>query len=159
MKVIGENEFSMVINVHKGKTWNNVKNFIQKNTCIQEIMQSQKMIKIAESSFEKGIQKSRFRVKIADGTKDARVHLFATKFYQPDYTSLYSLLCSSVGSKFDSSVFSFAKWSNMLLSNRTLGDEYRYVFDRKQAEKQLGNTLDRPQLLNKRLFTRKTEID
>ena len=41
-------------------------------------------------------------------------------------------------------MFSFAKWSNMHMSNRTLGDEYRYVFDRKEAERQLGNTLDRP---------------
>ena len=47
----------------------------------------------------------------------------------------------------------------MLMSNRTLGDEYRYVFDRKEAERQLGNTLERPSLLNKRLFVRKTEMD
>ena len=45
------------------------------------------------------------------------------------------------------------------MSNRTLGDEYRYVFDRKEAERQLGNTLERPSLLNKRLFVRKTEMD
>ena len=62
-------------------------------------------------------------------------------------------------SGFDSSLFTFAKWNNMLMSNRTLGDEYRYVFDRKEAERQLGNTLERPSLLNKRLFVRKTEMD
>ena len=32
----------------------------------------------------------------------------------------------------------------MLMSNRTLGDEYRYVVERQEAERQLGNTLDRP---------------
>ena len=62
-------------------------------------------------------------------------------------------------SGFDSSLFTFAKWNNMLMSNRALGDEYRYVFDRKEAERQLGNTLERPSLLNKRLFVRKTEMD
>jgi len=40
------------------------------------------------------------------------------------------------------------------LSDRKLSDEYRYVFDREHAEHGLGNTLDRPSLLNKRLFTR-----
>jgi len=45
------------------------------------------------------------------------------------------------------------------MSDRKLSDEYRYVFDRANAQRQLGNTLDRPQLLNKRLFTRKTEIE
>ena len=47
----------------------------------------------------------------------------------------------------------------MLLSDRKLGDEYRYVFDRANAERTLGNSLDRPSLLDKRLFTRKTEMD
>lgn len=47
----------------------------------------------------------------------------------------------------------------MLLSDRLLGDEYRYVFDRVNAERTLGNSLDRPSLLNKRLFTKKTEVD
>jgi hypothetical protein len=45
------------------------------------------------------------------------------------------------------------------MSNRKLGDEYRYVFDRATAERQLGNLLDRPSLLMKRLFTRQTEVD
>ena len=31
-----------------------------------------------------------------------------------------------------------------------MADEIRYVFDRKQLAKQLGNTLDRPTLLNQR---------
>lgn len=56
-------------------------------------------------------------------------------------------------------MFNFAKWKNLLLSDRELSDEYRYVFDRAHAERNLGNTLDRPSMLNKRLFTRKTVIE
>lgn len=37
-----------------------------------------------------------------------------------------------------------------------MADEIRYVFDRKQLESQLGNTLDRPTLLNRRNFIRNT---
>ena len=40
-----------------------------------------------------------------------------------------------------------------------LGIALRDVFDRAHAERSLGNTLDRPSLLMKRLFTRKTEMD
>ena len=58
-----------------------------------------------------------------------------------------------------SSMFNFAKWKNLLLSDRELSDEYRYVFDRAHAERNLGNTLDRPSMLNKRLFTRQTVIE
>ena len=40
-----------------------------------------------------------------------------------------------------------------------MADEIRYVFDRKQLEGQLGNTLDRPSLLNQRNFVQKTQTD
>jgi len=45
-----------------------------------------------------------------------------------------------------------------LLSNRELSDEFRYVFDRKYAERALGITLDRPKLLVKRQFVQTTQI-
>lgn len=44
------------------------------------------------------------------------------------------------------------------MSNRELSDEFRYVFDRKYAERALGNTLDRPKLLLKRQFVQTTKI-
>jgi hypothetical protein len=44
------------------------------------------------------------------------------------------------------------------MSNRELSDEFRYVFDRKYAERQLGNTLERPKLLLKRNFIQNTQI-
>jgi hypothetical protein len=56
-------------------------------------------------------------------------------------------------------VFPFAQWKNILLSNRELGDEYRYVFDRKYAERATGNTLERPKLLLKRNFVQATTLN
>jgi len=41
-------------------------------------------------------------------------------------------------------VFRFAQWKNIYLSNRKLGDEFRYVFDRRYLTRYIGNTLDRP---------------
>ena len=40
-----------------------------------------------------------------------------------------------------------------------MADEIRYVFDRKQLESQLGNTLDRPTLLNKMNFVKNTTTE
>lgn len=48
--------------------------------------------------------------------------------------------------------FPFAVWKNFYLSGRKLGDEFRYVFDRKFAKRYVGNTLDRPRLILKRNF-------
>jgi hypothetical protein len=49
-------------------------------------------------------------------------------------------------------VFPFASWKNIFLSNRELGDEYRYVFDRKYAQRVTGNSLERPKVVLKRHF-------
>ena len=55
-------------------------------------------------------------------------------------------------------VFPFANWKNIFISNRELSDEFRYVFDRKYAERYLGNTLERPRLALKRTFIQTTQI-
>ena len=49
-------------------------------------------------------------------------------------------------------------WKNFFLSNRQLGDELRYVFDRKNLPRFTGNTLDRPKMLVKRNYLRDTSF-
>lgn len=44
----------------------------------------------------------------------------------------------------------------MFESNATIGDEIKYVMDRKKHENRMGNNLDRPSLLNKSNFIRNT---
>lgn len=45
------------------------------------------------------------------------------------------------------------------MSNKKVSDEIRYVFERKQLEGKLGNTLERPSLLIKKNFIKETSID
>ena len=59
----------------------------------------------------------------------------------------------------NSTVFPFKMWENVYQSNRKLGDEYRYVFNRKNAKRFIGNTLEKPQLIMKRLKVRDTTFD
>jgi len=155
--ITGDIRCQIQVIVHKGKLWNNLPNFILQRNCIREIVQSQKIIKIKESELLD--DKSMLRVKLADYSKDARVHLIASRFIQPDPSALYQRLSLMTASHFSSSMYYFAMWSNFYLSDRVLSDEFRYVFDRTHAKRMLGNMLDRPQLVNKRVFTRKTEMD
>jgi hypothetical protein len=57
------------------------------------------------------------------------------------------------------SLFHFAKWSNFYQSDRTLSDEIRYVLERKDLPSRLGQTLERPTLLNNRDYVGKTTFD
>lgn len=52
--------------------------------------------------------------------------------------------------------FEFASWKNFYLSNRQLSDETRYVIERQQQEKTIGNFLEKPTVLLKRNFIRDT---
>jgi hypothetical protein len=47
----------------------------------------------------------------------------------------------------------------MYLSDRTLSDEIRYVLERKDLNSKLGQTLERPTLLNNREFSKTTKFD
>jgi dTDP-D-glucose 4,6-dehydratase len=55
--------------------------------------------------------------------------------------------------------FPFAHWKNMFESNNAIGDEIRYVFDRQKKDNRMGNTLERPSLLMKKLFTKTTSTN
>ena len=53
----------------------------------------------------------------------------------------------------------FAKWENIYLSNRKLGDDIKYVFDKEFVKRIIGNTLDRPQVLFNKFKLRETQFD
>ena len=98
-------------------------------------------------------------LQLANHGANCRVHIICNSFVPWDSLNLFKTYQSLINQKLVSTTFEFAKWTNLLLSDRKLSDEYRYVFDRTIAERGLGNSLDRPSLLNKRLFVRKTQMD
>lgn len=75
-----------------------------------------------------------------------------------DLTSYFT-----IKSIFDSSIknerFKLSQWKNAYLSNRKLGDEYRYVFERKYLKTFPGNSLVHPQILLKRMKIRETTFE
>jgi len=82
-------------------------------------------------------------VKLTNATKFSRVHVFATR-YVPEY-DVFAKLSSVRGP--EPYLFQQSPAESVYLTGRNIGDEYRYIIDRKYATKFPGNMLDRPSLL------------
>jgi hypothetical protein len=92
-------------------------------------------------------------VKLGDFSKFARVHVFAAR-YLPDYSAfghLGQIRDAELGGMYPSHA------DSTYLSGRNIGDEYRYVLDRRHQKKYPGNMLDRPELLLNPWAVRSTE--
>jgi len=92
-------------------------------------------------------------VRLGDASKFARVHLFATR-YQPAYSAYANL-----GVVRDAELRGVypAHAEAAYLTGRNIGDEFRYVLDRRLQKKFPGNMLERPALLLNPWVLRSTE--
>lgn len=92
-------------------------------------------------------------VKLTDANKFARVHVFATR-YLPAYSAFADL-----GKIRDAGLIGVIPThpESVYLTGRNIGDEYRYVLDRRGMRKFPGNMLDRPELLLNPWSIRSTE--
>jgi hypothetical protein len=88
------------------------------------------------------VKKDKISISLENSTDQARVHVYATEF-APDF-SIVGFVDQSLPSPTE---IDFSTAKSEYLSGRTLGEEYRYVLERKYAEKHPGNTLTRPSLL------------
>jgi len=82
-------------------------------------------------------------IQLANTNALTRVHVLASH-YVPAFESFDAL---GLGSGFDPILGVPAKSKNHYLSGRAIGDEYRYIIERRFAEKHPGNMLKRPGLL------------
>src|SRR5579864_8389590 len=92
-------------------------------------------------------------VHLRDASKFARVHVFATR-YEPAYSAF-----SDLGRIRDAELGGVlpAHAEAAYLTGRNIGDEYRYVLDRRMQRKYPGNLLQRPELLLNPWVVRSTE--
>src|SRR5262249_55275678 len=82
-------------------------------------------------------------VRLVDASPYARVHVFATR-YQAAFAPYADL--GKVRDAELSGVYP-AHAESVYVTGRNIGDEYRYVLDRKQQKKYPGNLLERPGLI------------
>ncbi|MCE9566859.1 MAG: hypothetical protein K8U57_33050 [Planctomycetes bacterium] len=92
-------------------------------------------------------------IKLRDESKFTRVHVFATR-YQPAFdafTNLSRVRDAELGGVIPGHA------ESVYLTGRNIGDEYRYVLDRRGQKKYPGNMLERPALLLNPWAIRTTE--
>lgn len=83
------------------------------------------------------------RVKVANTDKATRVHLIATRFL-PDFDLFDFLGRAPRGGLFSGTP---GHLPNLYVSGRKIGDEFRYVLERRYARKLPGNMLERPEII------------
>ena len=146
------------IRVHKGVYWE-TDSFILKDHSLVEKRERTSIMRIKDIAVEEEKENHKVSFSLDDYGKNARAHVYAFTFMPPDVNSSFDQLASENMDWSSLDIFPFAKWKNIFLSNRKLGDEFRYVFDRKFVKRFMGNTLDRPQLLINRHKIRDTQFD
>lgn len=95
------------------------------------------------------------RIQLANASKYARVHLVATR-YAPEF-SLTDHLNLPGGNALLAQSWRYP--GSYYKSGRDIGDEYRYILERQQAQKYPGNMLQRPGLLIAPWSTQTTDAD
>lgn len=100
-----------------------------------------------------GVAGGKLRIQVRNGSKVTRVHILATRFV-PEY-DVFGLLSRVRG--VEPYIFQHFPAESVYLTGRNIGDEYRYIIDRKYARKFPGNMLDRPSLLLNPWAVRVTE--
>jgi hypothetical protein len=92
-------------------------------------------------------------IRLHNGSPFTRVHLFATR-YQPAFSPFANL--GRIRDAEPSGIYP-AHAESVFLTGRNIGDEYRYVLDRRGKKKYPGNLLERPSLLLNPWAVRSTE--
>ncbi len=137
-----------IINVNKGVVKNG---FILSD---REFMQhsSYKPLFISEIG-ENGLFSKKLLIKLENWDEKTRVHLLGSRFVSEDLSKGYRYKASA-SSEFIPVNHGGAKFS----SGRRLGDELRYIMERKLSDKYPGNMLKRPSMLVKPLEFGKTSV-
>lgn len=92
-------------------------------------------------------------IKLRDESKFTRVHVFATR-YQPAFNA-FTDLARVRDAELSGTIPGHAE--SVYLTGRNIGDEFRYVLDRRGQKKYPGNMLERPALLLNPWAVRTTE--
>ena len=85
LSIRGFKNHTIKITVHEGKMLNNMENIILKKNCLQEIVSTNKIIKLSESK----ISLNEVSLKLADFSKNTRVHIVATNFVATNHDSQF----------------------------------------------------------------------
>lgn len=95
----------------------------------------------------------KLQIRLSNVSKFTRVHVFATR-YVPEYDVFAHLSRVRAAEPYQ---FQHFPAQSAYLTGRNIGDEYRYIIERRYAQKFPGNMLERPALLLNPWAVRETE--
>ncbi len=99
------------------------------------------------------LTETKVRVQLENVTPQTRLHILATRF-EPAYPAFNILGAIAPPEPYSTTV---PRTQSQYVAGRNIGDEYRYIIDRKFAKKYPGNMLERPSLLLNPWAIRSTE--
>jgi hypothetical protein len=148
--------FQMItVTVHRGQRWEVSPDYLIKDKSILKMMTQSQYIAYKDFS----IQDHNVSLKVlSNNMSSVQVHAFAFSYLPSTYTSLVQSV-KSIKVDESSESFNLVANSNVFLSEKSLGDEIKYVLERKRKNTFMGNTLEKPSSLLKRHFVRETNQD
>ena len=151
--------------MHEGVYWE-ADGFILKKNCILEVKNQPKYLRIENVKISKREETKEWndmmhtlKIKLSKIDENTRAHVFGFTYLPNIAAEGFNSLSSISNSDLKTEIFPFTWWENVFQSWRKMGDEYQYVFNRKMQKRFIGNTLERPQLIMKRLKVRDTNFD
>ncbi|MBN1670766.1 MAG: hypothetical protein JXR37_07030 [Kiritimatiellae bacterium] len=123
---------------------------VSRDRCLETV--NERPLQIAQIGADKSRQ-GNLRIALRNAADTARVHVLATR-YVPAHDSFACIGAPAVPAP---GLIALNPRLSQYLSGRNIGDEYRYVLERKYAQKFPGNLLKRPSLLLAPWSLRKTE--
>jgi hypothetical protein len=148
---------SIIINltVHKGQRWETSPDYLIKDKSIVKMMSQSQYIAYKDFSIkEKNVS---FKV-MSNNMGSVQVHAFAFSYVPNTFPTLLQSV-KSIKIDENSESFNLVANANVFLSEKSLGDEIKYVLERKRKNTFMGNTLEKPSSLLKRHFVRETNQD
>ena len=154
-----EENIKIKIVVNEGKYWKDTNLMVMKDYMLY-ISKSMPTIVIEDIEVKPAKENNEqlsFSV-FSDDMKSTRVHVLAYQFMNFNVDQYCNAIMENL-EKEKFNVIPYVKTRNQYFSNKTLGDEYCYVLNRKKESRYVGNTLEKPQILLKRTFIRDTTLE
>ena len=145
----------ITIKVHKGTRWEASADYLIKERSILKLLTQSLYLAYKDLKVDAG--KVSFTV-LSNNMSSVQVHAFAYS-YVPTTFATMSQAIKSIKVSETSESFKFSTNTNAYLSEKSLGDEIKYVLERKRKNTFMGNTLEKPSSLLKRHFMRETNQD
>lgn len=155
-----QSNISIHLTVHAGTYWKD-ESFILKKNFLLEFKANKKIayLKVRKAKHNVKEKKDEITIKVCNFNGNTRAHIMTSNFIAANTLLSFQSIKNTLQNSITSEKFALSKWRNAYLSNRKLGDEFRYVFDRKYLKRFTGNSLERPQILLKRMRIRETTFE